>query len=89
MQNFNIFDLEVFFANLIKNILALSVVKNNYSMEIICIYIFFCLVIKFISYAKIFNIFIQSSINNFFCKIGKKYKSCAVLFKSLFFYLLC
>lgn len=40
-QIFNVFDLEAFFTNLIKNILLLSIIDSNYFKKIIYIYIFF------------------------------------------------
>ena len=41
IQDLNIFDLEASFADLIKNVLPLGAVDNNYSEEIIYIHIFF------------------------------------------------
>lgn len=41
MQDFDIFNLEIFFTNLIKDFLLLSIINNNYFVEIIYTYIFF------------------------------------------------
>lgn len=47
-------------------------------------YFFSYLVNKSISYSRFFNIYIQSSINISFCKTGKEYENCKILFKWLY-----